>query len=131
VPSYQAHANVPVSINANHRAGRGVPDVCGNASVNSGYRIYLQGRVQVIGGTSAVAPLWAGLIALLNESTGASAGLLQPLLYGQGGGVLHDITSGNNDITGRLGGYAAEVGWDACTGLGSPDGEALLQLLKG
>jgi len=83
-----------------------------------------------IGGTSAVAPLWAGLIARLAQSTGKKFGLLQPSLYGgiaAGAEVpgFHDITSGNN------GAYSAGPGWDACTGLGSPSGTALLARLSG
>ena len=69
----------------------------------------------VIGGTSAVAPLWAGLIARINASAGRAAGLVNPALYGQPS-ALRYITQGNN------GGFAASSGWDACTGLGSPNG---------
>ena len=78
----------------------------------------VDGQNLVIGGTSAVAPLWAGLIALLNQKLGQPVGFLNPLLYGSlaGKGAFHDITSGNN------GSYSAEPGWDACTGWGSPDG---------
>jgi kumamolisin len=77
----------------------------------------------VVGGTSAVAPLWAGLVALLNESLGSPLGFAQPRLYSAAG--FHDITSGDN------GAYDAGPGWDACTGLGSPDGSALLSALQG
>jgi len=87
----------------------------------------------VIGGTSAVAPLIAGLVALMNESLGKAVGYLNPLLYGPvaaTAGTVHDITQGNNDIDGSLGGaYQATVGWDPCTGLGSPDGAAVLAAL--
>jgi kumamolisin len=76
----------------------------------------------VIGGTSAVAPLWAGLIAVINQSTGKSAGFINPQLY-QSPGSLRDITQGNN------GDYDATVGWDACTGLGSPNGAKLVEVL--
>jgi len=74
----------------------------------------------VIGGTSAVAPLWAGLVARIAETAGP-LGLLQPKLYptapgGRSSTALRDITSGNN------GAYQARVGWDACTGLGVPEG---------
>jgi kumamolisin len=69
--------------------------------------------------------LWAGLIALLNQSAGAPLGFAQPRLYPLlGSAAFHDITSGNN------GSYSAGPGWDACTGLGSPDGTALDQQLK-
>jgi kumamolisin len=94
---------------------RGVPDVSADADPQTGYSILVDGTTAVFGGTSAVAPLWAGLIARINAATGRSAGLVNPALYGQPS-ALHDITQGNN------GGFAASPGWDACTGLGSPDG---------
>jgi kumamolisin len=94
---------------------RGVPDVSGDADPQTGYNILVDGQTAVFGGTSAVAPLWAGLIARINAAAGHSAGLMNPALYGQPA-ALHDITQGNN------GGFAASSGWDACTGLGSPDG---------
>jgi kumamolisin len=109
---------------------RGVPDVAGNADPVTGYQMYSGGKAQVVGGTSAVAPLWAALIARLAQATGTRFGLLQPLLYAgvsPGADVpgLRDITSGNN------GAYTAGPGWDACSGLGSPDGTALLNRLRG
>ena len=87
----------------------------------------LDGRVvQGVGGTSATAPLWAGLIARLNQGIGAPIGFMNPLLYGRfSSGVLRDITRGNN------GAYRAGAGWDACTGLGSPNGQKLLQAFAG
>jgi kumamolisin len=103
-----------------------VPDVAGDADPQTGYQIYVEGNPAVIGGTSAVAPLWAGLIALINQSLGNSAGFLQPQLYaGTAAAGFRDITEGNN------GDYQAAPGWDPCTGLGSPDGAHLLQALGG
>jgi kumamolisin len=96
-------------------AFRGVPDVCGDADPATGYQILVDGETQVFGGTSAVAPLWAGLLARINGARGAPSGLVQPLLYANAA-ALNDITAGDN------GDFAATVGWDACTGLGSPDG---------
>jgi kumamolisin len=101
---------------------RGVPDVAGDADPDTGYSVRVDGTDTVIGGTSAVAPLWAALIARINASTGKAAGYINPLLY-QNPNDLRDITSGNN------GDFAARAGWDACTGLGSPNGEALAGLL--
>jgi kumamolisin len=73
-----------------------------------------------------VAPLWAALIALINEQTGKPAGFVNTTLYAMAAQkTFHDITSGNN------GAYSAGPGWDACTGLGSPDGEKLLTTLSG
>jgi kumamolisin len=107
--------------------GRGVPDVAGDADPATGYDVRVDGQSLVIGGTSAVAPLWAGLIALMNQKLGEPVGFLNPLLYGSlsGHGLLNDITSGNN------GSYVAKSGWDACTGWGSPNGAKLLQALAG
>jgi kumamolisin len=119
LPSYQSAAKVPDNVDS-HTAGRGVPDVCGDANPETGYRIRADGSDQTVGGTSAVAPLWAGLIALLNQSLGAPLGFAQPRLYPLlGSAAFHDITSGDN------GSYSAGPGWDACTGLGSPDGAQL------
>lgn len=118
------------SVNPGHRVGRGVPDVAGNADGNSGYTILVDGQVATnVGGTSAVAPLWAGLIARVNQHLGKPVGFINPLLYTSlsRAGVFHDITVGNNDPTnGVIGGYSARPGWDPCTGWGSPDGGLLL-----
>ena len=125
VPSYQTPAGVPTNVDTG-RSGRGVPDVSGDADPETGYTIRVDGADQTIGGTSAVAPLWAALTALVNEALGKPAGFLQPLLYASGSeSAFHDITEGNN------GAYHAGPGYDACTGLGSPNGAALLQVLKG
>lgn len=124
LPTYQSSANVPAAPNG--FAGRGVPDVAGDADPETGYNVIVDGQQSVIGGTSAVAPLWAGLFALINQALGANVGYINPLLYAaKEEATFHDITSGNND------GYSAGVGWDACTGLGSPDGSALLTALGG
>jgi kumamolisin len=120
-PSWQAGANVPPSENPDRREGRGVPDVAGDADPNTGYFVIVDGQEGVIGGTSAVAPLWAGLIARLNQKLSpTSVGYLNPLLYTQLSSDLHDITQGD------IGAYSASKGWDPCTGWGSPDGGKLL-----
>ena len=125
LPAYQSRAGVPVSAGAGGKAGRGVPDVAGDADPSTGYDVRVDGQDFVIGGTSAVAPLWAGLVALMNQKLGHPVGFLNPMLYGslQGKGVTHDVTSGNN------GSYSAKAGWDPCTGWGSPDGAKLLKAL--
>jgi kumamolisin len=136
-PDYQASLNIPASPNGNQ--GRGLPDVSGDADPATGYQVFLAGHSGVVGGTSAVAPLWAGLIARINQrlvSIGKSAvGFLNPVLYDSSianGGVFHDIVTGTNDITGTLGGkYTAGPGWDPASGLGSPDGAKLLNSLGG
>jgi kumamolisin len=121
LPTWQKKAGVPAR--SGSTGGRGVPDVAGDASPTSGYNILVDGSKQVVGGTSAVAPLWAGLIALINQKTGKHAGLVNPTLYSMPS-AFHDITQGNN------GAFSAGPGWDACTGLGSPIGTAVEQALS-
>jgi kumamolisin len=125
LPSWQNGAGVPASANPNHNVGRGVPDVTGNADPTTGYVTLVDGNPDVIGGTSAVAPLWAALIALINESNGKPAGFINPLLYQNAGAAsdFSDITVGNN------GAYSAGPGWDACSGLGSPIGTGVAAAL--
>jgi kumamolisin len=122
-PAYQSSAGVPTGEGG--YVGRGVPDVAGDADPQTGYSVVVDGQSTVVGGTSAVAPLWAALIARLNQALGASLGFLQPLLYvAPESTTFHEITEGNND------GFDAEAGWNACTGLGSPNGAALLTALS-
>jgi kumamolisin len=97
---------------------RGVPDVAGDADPATGYNVRVDGTDTVVGGTSAVAPLWAGLIARINQTTGIPMGYLNPHLYHKPQ-ALRDITRGSN------GEFEASMGWDACTGLGSPNGPVL------
>jgi kumamolisin len=124
IPDYQKNAGVPVQPET-HFAGRGVPDISGDADPSTGYFVRVNGQNTVIGGTSAVAPLWAGLTALINQQIGQSLGFVNPKLYAVPGTSFRDITTGNN------GEYSAGPGWDACTGLGSPDGVALVNALLG
>jgi kumamolisin len=122
LPPWQSNANVPKPTNS--AGGRGVPDVAGDADPSSGYVIRVDGKSMVIGGTSAVAPLWAGLIAVANQQNGKTAGLLQPQIYAaRAKSGFRDTTSGNN------GGFNAGPGWDACTGLGSPIASTLIPLM--
>ena len=118
LPTWQKGAGVPPSANPNKNVGRGVPDVTGDADPTTGYVTRVDGNPDVIGGTSAVAPLWAGLIALINQRIGKPVGFINPLLYQDAATArdLNDIISGNN------GAYSAGPGWDACSGLGSPIG---------
>ena len=110
--------------------GRGVPDVAGNADPQTGYQIMCNGKGQVVGGTSAVAPLWAALIARLAQASGKRFGLIQPALY-TGIAPGADVAGFNDIVSGSNGAYSAGPGWDACTGLGSPNGTALLARLTG
>ncbi|MBT2502046.1 protease pro-enzyme activation domain-containing protein [Curtobacterium sp. ISL-83] len=121
-PSWQQGVAVPTGTGTGATGGRGVPDVAADADPQTGYQVVVDGTRTVIGGTSAVAPLWAALIARIVQSTGRPLGLAQPALYAAAH-TFHDVTSGSN------GAYDAAPGWDACTGLGSPDGTALLAAL--
>jgi len=123
LPAWQANAGVPAATGG--FAGRGVPDVAGDADPLTGYDVRVDGQSEVVGGTSAVAPLWAALVARLNQQLGHSLGAANAALYGIGEKAFRDITQGNN------GSYTAGPGWDACTGLGSPNGQALLSALQG
>ena len=113
---------------------RGVPDVAANADPSSGYKFYVgtdNGLVGPIGGTSAAAPLWAGYICLLTVLTGKRFGFINSFLYSNTS-VCRDIISGNNQVSaiGAASGYSATVGWDAVTGLGSPNGSNMVRLVN-
>ncbi len=125
LPDYQAKAGVPAA--GAKSGGRGVPDVSGDADPDSGYRIVTDGQTGIIGGTSAVAPLWAAIVAGLNAGRKSPLGQIHAQLYGDPA-ALRDITSGNNKA-GSIG-FEAAKGWDACTGLGSPIGAKLKTLLS-
>jgi len=133
LPWYQVDAGVPGSVNDSHH-GRGVPDVAANASVASGYPIIVGGSPARGNGTSASAPLWAGLTAVLNAALNENIGFVNPVLYALGSSVFRDIVAepGAADNS-RFGtpGYPAGPGWDACTGWGTPKGKALLAGLHG
>jgi kumamolisin len=116
IPSWQAASNIPGN------KYRGVPDVAGNADPNTGWLVIVDGQLMVIGGTSAVAPLWAALACCLSQALGKNVGFMNPTLY-QLKGWGRDIVSGNN------GTYTARSGWDACTGNGVPIGTRLLAAL--
>jgi len=126
LPPWQRSVGVPNR--AGGGTGRGVPDVAGDADPATGYQVLVDGRRLVIGGTSAVAPLWVALVCRLSQGLGRRLGLLHPALYAHAGtGVtpagFRDVTTGSN------GAYTAGPGWDPCTGLGAPDGQALLTAL--
>jgi kumamolisin len=127
VPSWQTGAGVPARVGGG--TGRGVPDVAGDADPNTGYNVRVDGTATVVGGTSAVAPLWSALVARIAQAVGKPLGLLQPVLYksaapGRVATGFRDVSQGNN------GAYDAGPGWDACTGLGVPKGSELLTLFQ-
>lgn len=122
LPSWQTNAHVPAP--STSAGGRGVPDVAGDADPTTGYTIRVDGETTAIGGTSAVAPLWAGLVAVANQQLGAQVGFIQPAIYATRAATsFNDITQGNN------GAFSAGPGWDACTGLGSPIANKLIPLM--
>jgi len=125
VPPYQEGLSAARTAGSSKRlTNRGVPDVAGDADENTGYDVRVDGSDTVIGGTSAVAPLWSGLIARINSNSGKSAGYINPVLY-RNQPAFNDITQGNN------GDFAAARGWDACTGMGTPNGVQVASILTG
>lgn len=135
MPSYQQ--SLPSSVQSKLHGHRGVPDVAASADPETGLVIDVNGQYQVIGGTSASTPLWAGLAAIANQMAGHPLGFLNPALYKIGLSSMakidyHDITRGNNtydqgDV--HIPGYTASAGWDLVTGWGSPNAEKLLPAL--
>jgi kumamolisin len=126
LPDYQLTANVPLSL-VTRKKGRGVPDVAMSAT---NYFTRVHGMEGASGGTSAVAPLMASLIALLNQAKKKNVGFLNPFLYQNvAKGVAKDVTHGTNAIAKTVNGYSAKKGWDPCTGLGTPDGTKILNSL--
>ncbi|MGA8938584.1 MAG: S53 family peptidase [Acidobacteriaceae bacterium] len=133
-PKYQRHAKISPSLNPAGFLGRGVPDVAGCGDPATGYHVLVNGVPDQYGGTSAVAPLWAGFIALLNQKLGRRVGFVNRKLYvlARNHKVFRDVTSGDNRVSYKSFnnvGYPAGPGWDPCTGLGSPDGAKLATLL--
>jgi kumamolisin len=123
LPTWQSGAGVPKPTNP--AGGRGVPDVAGDADPATGYMIRVDGSNMVIGGTSAVAPLYAGLLALANQQNGISAGFVNPVIYtAKAKTAFRDIITGNN------GSFPAAAGWDPCTGLGSPIAPQFISAVK-
>lgn len=152
LPLWQQNANVPKSVN-DGTAGRGVPDVSGQASGYSGYVLTLYGKLTTaiknpntgmpigpIGGTSEVAPLYAGLTAVINASLNQQVGFLNPTLYAFAedpgfSSVFTDINDGVSNqwsagVADAAHSYTSGPGWDACTGLGVINGSALLSNLQ-
>jgi kumamolisin len=126
LPPWQEGKMVPPNINNGVSTGRGVPDITGDADPFTGYQVVIDGGPTVEGGTSAVAPLNAGLIALINSALGFNLGFFTPYLYSlYQTDTFVDITLGTNEAP-PAPGYSAATGWDACSGLGRIDGNNLL-----
>ena len=130
-----ATGGCPPSLNPQGFKGRGVPDVSGDGDPDTGYNILVDGQPIQEGGTSAVAPLWAALIARINQKLGGRVGFVNPQIYSlpAKSAAFHDISVGNNRVSFQQFknvGYDAGPGWDAASGLGSPDGTALSNALQ-
>jgi kumamolisin len=136
LPDYQKDSSIPRAMAPDGPAMRGIPDVAGNAAPASGFRILCNGQkfpdpeknIPPMGGTSAVAPMWAALVARMNQALGRRCGFLNPALYrlasAPGSAIFRNPPSGTN------GSYFAALGWNPCTGLGSVDGTKLLNAMR-
>lgn len=125
LPKWQDRADIPESVNVGGGRGRGVPDIAANGDPSTGYLVQLDGRSTVICGTSSGAPLWAALIARINQSLGVRVGFINPFLYDSvnKAEAFRDILIVGNGV------YSARPGWDACTGWGTPRGANLRDAL--
>jgi hypothetical protein len=128
-PDWQSAVAVPPRDDG--KFGRGVPDVVASADPKFGVPIIVHGKIERIGGTSGAMPLWAGLIALMNQALGYNLGYLNPRLYRELGpaGLFRTIRSGDNSMSG-VKGYSAGESWSPVAGWGSPDGMKLLSWLR-
>jgi Pro-kumamolisin, activation domain len=136
IPAWQA--GVSMAVNKGSATHRNLPDVAlvaDNIAVRD-----LNGKSEVVIGTSCATPLWAGLMALVNQQAVQAGkppvGFLNPAIYAIGQdsryhSCLHDITSGNNISTKSAGNFLAAAGYDLCTGWGTPAGQALIDALAG
>jgi kumamolisin len=133
-PSYQNNIIQRKNYPRKYRSGRGVPDIAAHANVtpdNLCYWVYIQGQNWMTGGTSAVAPLMAALTVRLNEALGLRIGFINPYLYEMAGSrAIKPVTEGNNSMPNGPDAWEAGPSWDPCTGLGVPNGEAMLRWLK-
>jgi subtilase family serine protease len=117
---------------------RGVPDIAFQASSRTGTLVYdsVDGGWFIVGGTSCSAPQWAGLIAIADQIKGSDLGYINPALYALAAGpnyglYFYDVTVGNNQANPSIPGYSATTGWDAVTGLGTPNAATLVPALAG
>lgn len=125
VPLWQEEAKVPKGPEG--KKGRGVPDVAGLADPRYGCELFIADRTFASAGTSAVAPMWAALVARLNQALGKKCGHLHRHIYDLGKNrhkALRPILKGDNGL------YSAGEGWNACTGYGTPRGDELLSSLR-
>jgi subtilase family serine protease len=146
-PAYQD--TLPTGSTAIPAGSRGVPDIAYQASSRTGALVYLTlppaGNSGLIcgsapcstgwydvGGTSASAPQWAGIVAIADQLNGGGLGLINPALYKLANGPtyaadFYDVTTGNNAaFAPTIPGYNATTGWDPVTGLGTPNAANLV-----
>jgi subtilase family serine protease len=132
MPSYQK--SLPAATQQQFKDRRGVPDVSAAADPSTGLPFYMKGAWRIAGGTSASAPLWAGMMAIANQMAGRPLGFINPALYKLANSNtatynedFRDVTVGDNTnhVT-NVKGYTAVIGWDASTGLGSPKADMLI-----
>jgi len=121
IPVWQKSTSVAKQAKKYKKTGRGVPDVASDADPETGFLVLVNGKYGVGAGTSASPPVWAGLIARINEKLGRALGFINPMLYQSAAafekaGAFHAITRGNNGF------YHAGPGWNPCTGYGTPNG---------
>jgi subtilase family serine protease len=130
LPDYQK--TLPEATQKQFNNHRGVPDVSAAADPFTGLGIYLDGQWTRAGGTSASAPVWAALMAIANQMAGHPLGFINPGLYKLAASKTYqqdfrDIVRGNNtNAAAKVQGYPAVSGWDAVTGLGTPNAEKLI-----
>ena len=123
LPSYQKGLTVTLTGGKTEPLTmRGTPDITGNADPNTGYLVMVGGAMTVIGGTSAVAPLMAALVARINQANKKKSGFIHPAIY-KNAAEFVAVTTGNN------GAFQATSLWSAATGVGRPDGRKLQALL--
>ena len=126
-PDYQSNLAIPKNPQNPNFLGRGVPDIAGNADPSTGWKIRVGGVDQLSGGTSAVAPMFAGLSLRISSIIGGNTGPWNPFLYrtGMGGGAIY-----NDIILGHNNGYSTAFGWDPVTGWGSINGTKMLEAIR-
>ena len=136
IPGYQL--GISMAANQGSTTKRNVPDVA--LTGDNVYVVYNNGTAATFGGTSCAAPLWAGLMALVNQQAAANSlppiGFLNPAVYALGKGAnyastFHDITTGNNFSSSSPSKFSAVTGFDLCTGWGTPLGNGLINALAG
>jgi subtilase family serine protease len=131
-PNYQQ--TVASSSSGAFKGKRGIPDVSADAAPRSGMMLVIGGIEQPAGGTSASTPVWAALVAIANQMAGHTLGFINPALYKVAASSsnyaadFYDVTNGSNMVQGNSGvfGYSTGTGWDAVTGLGTPNAPALI-----